>query len=484
MVKATSQHSASTSELEKNPDINAVETRTILDDAETTQLEKTVWWKIDICILPVVTMFYLLNWLDRTNLGNARVAGVQKDLKMTNTQRLSLNDITSPYLAAEIPSNLLLKVHTLSWTNTIILGPNVMLPALLTCWGLLQCFKALLVCRFFIGLLEGGVLPGLILYLSFFYPRRRLQSRISAFFSSASLSGAFSGLLATGIMKMGGRGGGFTVLFGLVSFFIFPRSPAHARFLKPHEREYVIATLREDGAISKEEANDGFSWAEVRKTFKLPQFWFLFVVYFLNGTIVFSLGYFTPSIVQGLGYSPIRTQLMTVGPYAFAFVLTNVASFLADRYRCRGFVAIFCAVCCTVGFTMFLVSNSKSVLYGSLFLTIGGINCSSPALGAWVANNVAPHVRRATALAALAMITNVGGIFSTWLMGFISPGPRYTSATITLLTFSVVMGLFIAMNLFYLYKQNKRKEVIRKTTQRSEEAEGLGDRSAWYEYIL
>lgn len=120
-------------------------------------------------------------------------------------------------------------------------------------------------------------------------------SRISAFFSSASLAGAFTGLLATALMNLQGKGGHpawawifiveglFTVGFGLLSFFILPRSPAHVRFLNAREKDYVIAQLRQGGAIGKDEQADSFSWIEVLRTFKLPQVWLLCCVYFLNG---------------------------------------------------------------------------------------------------------------------------------------------------------------------------------------------------------
>lgn len=138
-------------------------------------LEKQVWRKLDMWILPVVAMFYFLSFLDRSNIGNARVAGLQKDLKMTNKEySIALTVTYVPYIVAELPSNLLLKT----------VGPNLMLPTMLTLWGVVtalqgvvQTYGGLLACRFFLGLLEGGVFPGLVLYLSFFYPRHQLQWR-------------------------------------------------------------------------------------------------------------------------------------------------------------------------------------------------------------------------------------------------------------------------------------------------------------------
>ncbi|KAF9529278.1 major facilitator superfamily domain-containing protein [Crepidotus variabilis] len=463
-------------------------------DEEAAALEKRVWRKVDLVVVPFVTMFYLLSWLDRTNLGNARIAGLQKELKLTNDQySMALTVTFIPYALCEIPSNLLLKV----------IGPNYVLPALVTLWGLtttlqglVTSYHGLIVARFFIGLFEGGVLPGLVLYLSFFYPRRKLQSRISAFFSSASLSGAFSGLLATAILKMNGREGrgawawifilegAFTVAFGLFSFFFFPRSPAHASFLSEREKEYIHEVLKKDGAISSNERADGFSWKEIGRTFTCPHFWFLGVVYFCQGTIVYSLSYFAPSIVNALGYSPVKTQLMTVGPYASAFVVTNVTSILADRYQCRGLVSIFSAILCIAGFAIYKESHRRVTLYGSLFLTIGGISCSSASLGAWVANNFSPYIRRATAIAGLSMITNLAGILATWLWGSISTPPRYTVATNASLALSVIFAVFMMANLAYLYWANQSKAKSRESIAEADEDETLGDKSAYYKYIL
>ncbi|KAL4263480.1 MFS transporter superfamily protein [Pleurotus pulmonarius] len=459
---------------------------------QAARLEKYVWWKLDLSV--VFTIFYLLSWLDRTNLGNARVAGLQRDLHLTNDQySIALTVTFIPYIFAELPSNLLLKV----------VGPNILLSTLLVLWGVVTTlqgvvhnYAGLLACRFFLGLFEGGVLPGIVLYLSLFYPRAQLQKRLSVVFAASSLAGAFSGLLAAGISEMSGIGGRpgwawifilegiFTVLFGIFSSFFIPSSPMNCRLLKQEEKEYIMLRLREDGAISKDDRNDVFSWREVFKIFYLPHVWLLFFVFFFHGTILYSLSYFAPSIIQGLGYSANRAQLMSVPPYAAAFVLTNVASYVADRYHCRGAVVMFCSACTIVGFSMFLGSHKHAVQYGSLFLTLSGINTAAPTITSWTANNTAPHIRRASAIAVVCMLTNMGGILSTWLLGSLSSAPRYTKATIVLLVFSIGLGVAAGINVLYLWTQNKKKAEIRATITKEEEPVGLGDRSAWFIYIL
>ncbi|KAJ7490999.1 major facilitator superfamily domain-containing protein [Mycena latifolia] len=475
---------------EKNVDSSSVGSDQPIVNAE---LERTVWRKLDMWILPIVTIFYLLSFLDRTNIGNAKVAGLQKDLKMTNQQySIALTVTYVPYIAAELPSNLLLK----------IVGPNLMLPTMLTLWGVVttcqgtvKTYGGLLACRFFLGLLEGGVFPGLVLYLSFFYPRLRLQTRIAAFFSAASISGAFGGIMAYGIIKLNGKHGhsgwqwifiiegAITIVFGLVSFLLLPSSPDHARFFNDQEKAYVKSTLKADGAI-QDEASDSFSWGEIGKAFTSIQVLLVGVIFFFSGVVLYSLAYFTPSIVVSLGYTAARAQLMSVPPFSVAFVLTMITAYVSDRYQCRGAVTVFASVLCTIGFAMFLGSTNHHVQYGSLFLSIPGTYLMAPAISTWNANNAAPHVRRATAIAIGFIMTNSGGILATWLLGSLSPAPRYTKATKILLIFSVLMGVFAVLNIVYLQRENKKKAEKRATSTRVEEPAGLGDKSAWFVYSL
>lgn len=122
--------------------------------------------------------------------------------------------------------------------------------------------------------------------------------------------------------------------------------------------------------------------------------------------------------------------------------------------------------------------------YGSLFLAIPGTYTAAPTISAWNSNNAAPQTRRATAIAIGFIMTNSGGILATWLLGTISAAPRYTSATITLMVFSIFMAIGAAGNVVYLRNQNKKKERIRATSSRQDEQPGLGDKSAWFVYNL
>ncbi|KAJ7845270.1 major facilitator superfamily domain-containing protein [Mycena olivaceomarginata] len=456
-------------------------------------LERTVWHKIDRWILPVITIFYLLSFLDRVNIGNARLYGLQKDLNISNKEyTIALTLTYVAYVSSELPSNLVLKR----------IGPSILLPTIMVLWGVVATlqgvvtnYQGLLACRFFIGFLEGGV-PGIVLYLSLFYPRQKLQTRIAMFFSAASLSGAFSGILAFGIRHLDGKRGhssaawifliegAITVACGLAAFFILPRSPTSARFLTEQEKQYVAERLREDRVMSKDPGVDAFSWSEVGRAFTSVQVILVGVIYFWNGVALYGLAYFTPSIVQSLGYTSAAAQLMTVPPFAVSALVTVAAALISDFYKCRGAVIIGGAVICVAGFGLFLGSTDHHIQYGSLFLSIPGTYLIQPALAAWNANNSAPYIRRATTMALGFMMTNSGGILATWLFGVLSPAPRYVKATQTLLIFSVLMGLFAALNIWYLSRQNKAKAIARGSTDSSADAEKMGDRSPWFVYSM
>ncbi|KAF8990744.1 major facilitator superfamily domain-containing protein, partial [Cyathus striatus] len=166
--------------------------------------------KMDSSVLPLVGLIYLLSWLDRANIGNARVAGLQRDLHLTDMQyQIGITMMFIPYILSELPSNLILRK----------VGARLLLSCLLISWGIViwytnltltgfvSSYAGLVVVRLLLGLFEGPIYPGIVLYLSSMYTREQLSLRIALFFSSASLSGAFSGLLAAAIENMDGIGG-------------------------------------------------------------------------------------------------------------------------------------------------------------------------------------------------------------------------------------------------------------------------------------
>ncbi|THG98144.1 hypothetical protein EW026_g4007 [Hermanssonia centrifuga] len=221
----------------------------------------------------------------------------------------------------------------------------------------------------------------------------------------------------------------FTVLFGVCCFFIMPATPFQAKFLTTQEKQYIDSVLREDGVVAQSDEDDAFDWSQVRKAFASPHVILMAISAFFSGTTLYALAYFLPTIISILGFAGNRAQLMSVPPYAVSFVLP---------------------------------------------------------LQAWMANNSAPYVRRASALALFTTMTNSGGILSTWLLGSLSPAPQYTKASITLVIFQIGMLFCAFLNLVHLTRQNKQKLVALSHSKLGRDAEdhGLGDESIWFKYKL
>ncbi|KAL7911703.1 MFS general substrate transporter [Trichoderma velutinum] len=458
-------------------------------------LDRKVLWKLDIVLVPMMTMLYLLAFLDRANIGNARVAGLQKDLGITDVQYQTAITVTYvPYIASKLPSNLLLQK----------IGPRILLPLLCVCWGIvttLQClihsYEGLLACRAVLGLVEGGLFPGIVLYLSSFYRRHELQMRIGLFYGGAALSGAFSGLLAAGIVNMHGIGGLkgwqwifclegiFTTLFGLCSFLVLPNNPHQLRLLNREETEHCVRRLEDDHVVPDAET---INPRTVLSTFKDFHVWLISATLFCCGCCLFGLAYFSPSIVQSFGYSLIKTQLLTVPPFVLAFVITLISAYYSDRYQARGIATICTSLLALVGAVMIYLGRSIATRYTATFLLISGVYASAPCLISWVPNNTAGPVRRATAVAMAFISTNIGGIVSTWMYPG-SSAPYYVIGATVNVTLICCMVVLTAIQIFWLKRLNKQKVESREQIlqglehlSQAEQLTKLGDKHPEFKY--
>ncbi|KAI9614499.1 hypothetical protein KEM48_005964 [Puccinia striiformis f. sp. tritici PST-130] len=370
------------------------------------RLERSALWKLDLTVIPIVAMFYFLSFLDRSNLGNARIAGLQSSLGLTDHQ------------------------YSIALTVTYM------------------SYSGLIAARFFLGLVEGGMFPAIVLYLSFFYTRRELQIRIALFFSAASLSGAFSGLLAYGIIRLDGTGdlpgwswifiieGLFTFFWGVISFFIFPASIEANKYLKPSEKAILKARLARDRPMA-DDALDRFSFAEVLASLKSPHVLLNVVSLFMSGTVLYSQAYFQPTIMI-------------------------VTAYISDKYCTRGLVTIGCSLIGMIGFILFHVAHEDqtSLKYGSLFISLAGVYSTIPPLSAWQSNNSECHYRRASSIALGFIASNLGGILSTWMFPQ-SEKPGYRTGTLLSLAFCVGMVITVTCNLIWLKSANRSKIINR-----------------------
>lgn len=186
--------------------------------------------KCDILIMPFIMMLFCLLQFDRTNIANALTDTLRKDVHIGNEEINTAQTLfVVGFIITEIPFNMISK-----W-----IGPERFLPVTMFCWGLVtwcQTFikgpSGLYACRFLVGALEGGYIPGMVLYIARFYKHQEIGLRYACFWASNSIAGALSGPLSIGLLSLRGQHGlaGWQWLF-LVGEFTFTRSKCITDYL-------------------------------------------------------------------------------------------------------------------------------------------------------------------------------------------------------------------------------------------------------------
>ena len=235
-------------------------------------LSKRITRKLDFHLLPWLFGLWFFAFLDRSNIGNAKISGLTTDLGLDGTKfNVALACFYILYILVDVPSNIILKhVGAGHFLTAIMVGWGIVS----TFMGLTKSFAGLVVCRLLLGVFEGGLFGGMILYVSMFYPRHEILLRLGLWYCAAPLSGAIGGLLAAGLsqIKHGGYNGWpwifiiegiITTLYGAVAFFFLPHTPSTARFFTEEERTAAVQRMHQDmhGASAKMAVDqERFSW--------------------------------------------------------------------------------------------------------------------------------------------------------------------------------------------------------------------------------
>ncbi|RDW91011.1 hypothetical protein BP5796_02176 [Coleophoma crateriformis] len=423
--------------------------------------------KIDLNLIPFLALIYLLCFLDRSNVGNARLVHLEADLHMKGLDyNIALAIFFPFYVAAEIPSNMMIKRFR----------PGLWIAFIMICWAIVMIFMGfvknlagLMAARVFLGIAEGGLFPGVSYYISQWYCRHECGFRIALFFSAATLAGAFGGLLARGIADMDGVGGraawswifilegAFTLLVACTAYWIIPDYPATAKFLTKDEVIEVERRLEGDHNGLSNDFDMKFVF-QALKDWKIYVHMFIFLGIF---TPLYSIALFLPTIVSKLGYSNNAAQLMTVPPYVLACFITIFISWLADRARQRAIFMIGMEFCAIVGFILLISTDKPHIQYAGVFFAASGIYSLVPLATAWNANNIGGNLKRGVGLAMQVGMGNLGGCISAFVYRS-TDAPRYLKGhSILIGTTFMSLILTIFMTIYYRHENSRRDRVAR-----------------------
>lgn len=408
------------------------------------ELDKRITAKFDRHIIPWLFGLWLLAFIDRSNIGNAKIVGLTEDLHLTSDKfNVALAIFYVPYICYDIPSNLVLKklkprylpVPLRSTESFSDVARRFYLPFLVTMWGLISLctgfakkYGGLLAVRFFLGLAEGGLLGGMIIYLAMFYRRHQMLYRIGMFYCAAPLSGAFGGLLATGLAQIHQGGynqwpwiffveGAITVVVGIISMIFLPNSPGEAKFLTGEEREAAINRMKVDAhgsTVQSDVRNETFSWFWVKRALFNWETLILSLNFFAIITPIYSFSLFLPTIIKSLGYTSVKAQLLTVPPNMGGFFAVLLIGYLSDKMKRRGMFMLIGETIALIGYIMQIASNRPLTRYGGTFFVAAGIFPCSPLVMGWLTNNLSPHYVRAAGTGAQIMVANMAAFIATF----------------------------------------------------------------------
>ncbi|KAJ7213290.1 major facilitator superfamily domain-containing protein [Mycena rebaudengoi] len=451
-----------------------------------TQIDEArLFRKLDWRILPIVTLLYLLSFIDRTNIGNAKIAGLPEDLHLVGLQyNVCAAVFFISYCLFEVPSNMVLKK----------VRPNLWLAFIMFVWGVIMLSMAfvknythLAVARFFLGVAEAGLLPGATFYLSQWYPRQYYGQRMGLFISASTMAGAFGGILAFAIQQMDGlrnlRGwrwiflleGIATVAISFLGFLVMPDYPEDAKFLTTEERDYLVDRLAKDSAGLSKRFEMKFFWQAVTDYNS-----YLYSLLFLTTVIpAYCFALFIPTIIKGLGFSSAKAQLMSTPPYVFASIVIIFTTRLSDKTKMRGPFILAVAIVGIIGYSVWYSTTSATAGYVAAFFACTGTFTNIALILSWAGSNTGGDLKRSVVLAMVIGLGGLGGICSSFVFRT-QDAPRFFpghGTAIGCICTTFITALFMIWNYRRLNVIKDQKLADDKDTQAFTE---MGDASPEY----
>lgn len=394
-----------------------------------------------------------------------------------------------------MPSNLVLKKFT---PSRYLAAISVIWGVIATLTGVTQNYGDLIACRVLLGVVEAGLFPGFMTYLTIFYSKREMALRTGYLLSSAAVAGAFGGLLAYGIGFMDGirglRGwrwimileGIPTVIVGVATWFFLADDPETAYYLDEEEKALVVA--RRKRYVGQTESAQQFHWADVKEGALDWKTYVFSAGQFGADTALYGYSTFLPTIINGIGsWSAAEVQALTIPCYALGAITYLCIAWLSDRKQHRALLAcIFCAVT-VVGYGILISDSAYGVHYFGALLIASGLYVIVGLPLAWLPTNLPRYGKRTFSSGLQLTCGNVSGVMAPFLYKN-HEAPRYVrgnAVTLSLVGFSALLYAFMW---FYYTRQNKRRtaglEDDKIVDMTEEEIQEMGDRNPRFQYSI
>ncbi|KAK4494609.1 hypothetical protein PRZ48_013965 [Zasmidium cellare] len=465
----------------------------------TPDEERRVKRKLDTRLVLFVALLYFLSFVDRSNIGEAKVAGLTRDLKLSDDQFEWL--LTAFYIAY-----VLFEWMTLCYK---IFPPHIYISCCVCAWGILASLQSLstgfafmIILRGLLGIGEAAFV-GMPFYLSFFFRRDELAFRTGIFIAAAPFATSFASFLAYAIVLFGKSTGiaSWRLLFLLEGFpaclvavwawYWIPDSPGTARWLTSRERKVATMRMRNESAVDmKSEKSNAlhtnvprhkrkFKWDEVQRTLIDPKSYLTAGMFFCCNVAFSSMPVFLPTILNSMGYTRLAAQGLSAPPFLFAFFVVLITTLVSDRVKSRSIPMIVHALLAMSGYIFLAIAGvwqiGHTLRYLAVFPICSGFFSAVAIVITWTINNQASDEGKGTGMAVLNVIGQMGPLLGTRLYPD-SDAPYF----VTGMSVCAVAMALVAVLAFVLRLVLQRENAGRRDRWRG----GVGDAGKEFEYII
>ena len=416
------------------------------DEIAESALRKVRWR-----LIPFLFLLYIVAYLDRVNVGFAAI-DMNRDLEFSDTvYGLGSGIFFLSYTLLEVPSNLL----------GARFGPRVWIARIMLTWGVLSSAMIFVnspatfyVIRFLLGAAEAGFFPGVILYLTQWFPQRERARAVGLFMTATAMAGVIGAPISSALLRLDGTWGlqGWQWLFlieGLPAILLVPvvlsymtERPADARWLNTAEREWLVREMEAEHTQSAQ------AITSLRAALGTPRLWIISLPYFCIVIAFYGISFWLPQLLQSMSSLGSATiVLISALPYVAATAGLVIVGSRSDRKRERRWHV---AGSCLIGATGFVLTVLAPATPAIALATL-----SIAAFGIW--GTLGPFWAIPTALlrgtaaaggiALVNSIGNVGGFVGPYLMGWIRDATGgFTTGLLTLAAI-LVLGAVIVLRL-------------------------------------
>lgn len=417
---------------------------------EAVDADDRLYAKVSWHLIPILFACYVAAYLDRVNVGFAKLQ-MLGDLGFSETvYGLGAGIFFVGYFLFEVPSNIILhKVGARVWIARVMLSWAVISGAMV----FVHSPAVFYLLRFLLGVAEAGLFPGVILYLTYWYPARRRGGIIALFMTGIPIAGVIGGPLSGWILSTLSGAHGLagwqwmflveavpSVVLGFALLAFLDNGIAGASWLSADEKATLSHNVARDGkGVQAHSLRDGFT---------SPWVWLLCGIYFFFIMGLYGVGFWLPTLIKGTGVSdPMTIGLLTVLPYGVAAACMVIVGRLSDAARERRWHILVPGVVGAVGWLV-SVLFAKDVVVAEAALTVATAGVLVTLAQFWcLPTSVLAGAAAASGIAVINSVGNLAGFVSPYLIGWIIDATHSTSLGVYTLAGCLTVGSLLALTM-------------------------------------